>query len=312
MGERDGVRVFRHPCFPRGYSFTYRYVSSLDLRASYTGKSSGSERSKYDEWHMSPRAYTSAQSRREMVRFEGGQDLDQCARITWQLLHKRAACFESTCSFNGKYQPRIGNVTFVAFSQFGKVVVSQLKLPRNASLEMIDQKADEICNMTWAQLQDVLPHAKEGQLSKLCFNARYVFTLLRRGFDFPYKEANLWFMPQLRGLDMSWALGATLYEVNNMPWDIDGKRPAISHGGSASATHHTPNSQQQGGDNGAEEAGGDVSAAQMQPSPVWALPSLWAAVGVRHTHTRTSLSTHRPRGISLLVRSTFCSPAHLS
>lgn len=102
LGEQDGVRSFRHPCFPLGYSFTYEFVSTKDLRQSYTGFSSRPWQSDDDGADMSPiTTYSAANSQREMVHFSGGGDFANCSAITWQLLHKRAACFDNTCSFDG-------------------------------------------------------------------------------------------------------------------------------------------------------------------------------------------------------------------
>ena len=106
IGEIDGVRSFRHPCFPLGYSFTYEYTSSRDLRQSYTGLSSKPWQSDDEALgaDMSPITTWSAENhKREMVHFAGSGDFGNCSAITWQLLHKKEACFDNTCSFDGIY-----------------------------------------------------------------------------------------------------------------------------------------------------------------------------------------------------------------
>jgi len=231
LGYRDGVRVFRHPCLPLGFTSTYEYVVNSDLAASFRGARMRAPGEEDDGEDMSPiTTYNEANSRREMVVFQGSQHLARCSKLTWGLLHKKAPCFDNTCSFNGIYQPRFGNTTFLAFSEFGKIVLEQLKLTPDASLKEIDHKSHEVCHMTWQQLQDAYPYEKIDTLSKLCFHARYIFTVLYKGFGFPYdpstqnstyNRGKLRFVRSLMDLDLSWALGSTLYEANAMPWDID-------------------------------------------------------------------------------------------
>lgn len=243
IGEQDGVRLFRHPCFPRGFSFTYEYVSSADLRASYAGLRLGLGEEEGAD--MSPiTTWSEANARREMVQFQGSQDFNNCSALTWQLLHKRAPCFDNTCSFDGIYQPRFGNVTFLAFSEFSKVVLRDLQLPSNATLKQIDLRTRELCKLNWQQLQDTYRYALVSDLSRACFNARYVFTVLYKGFGFPYEGTNLRFVRNLLGLDLSWALGSMLYEANAMPWDIDPdacehtRDPHHAHFGHGVRIHH--------------------------------------------------------------------------
>lgn len=225
IGWRDGVRVFRHPCFPLGFSFTYTYVRTTDLAASFGGQRTGFVGDADDGADLSPvTTYSEAMWAREMVQFEGGQNPSNCTAITWALLHKKAACFDNTCSFDGIYQPRFGNVTFLAFSEFSKVVVGDLGLRANATLAEIDHRTREVCQWNWQHLQDTYRYAKVDDLAKMCFNARYVFTVLYKGFGFPYRGQNLRFVRSLLDLDLSWALGSTLYEANAMPFDVDRPR----------------------------------------------------------------------------------------
>jgi hypothetical protein len=181
LGIRDGVRVFRHPCFPLGFSFTYVYIKNLDLARSYSGiAAKGAVAGDAEDGaDLSPiTTYSEANAKREMVQFEGSQNFNNCSALTWQLLHKRGACFDNTCSFNGIYQPRFGNTTFLAFSEFAKVVTGDLGLPHNATLKDIDVQTRKICGWNWQKLQDTYRYAKIDSLSKLCFNARYVIAIL--------------------------------------------------------------------------------------------------------------------------------------
>lgn len=264
IGEIDGVRSFRHPCFPLGYSFTYEYTSSRDLRQSYTGFSSKPWQSEDEALgaDLSPITTWSAENHaREMVHFSGSGDFGNCSAITWQLLHKKEACFDNTCSFDGIYvrnttaregsartltrhsnalqciahsvclcvffasslpqQPRFGNVTFIATSNFVKFTHEELHLPANATLEDIDLKSRAICRMSWQALQDKYRYTSVEDLSTLCFKSRYVFTMLYKGFGFPYRGTRLVFARELMGLELDWALGSTLYEVQALPWDLD-------------------------------------------------------------------------------------------
>lgn len=98
---------------------------------------------------------------------------------------------------------------------------SLLQLPRNATLEQIDRRSRQVCALTWQQLQDSYRYTAMEELASLCFSARYVFTMLYKGFGFPYRGQNLIFMEELQGLELNWALGSTLYEVQALPWDLD-------------------------------------------------------------------------------------------
>ena len=98
---------------------------------------------------------------------------------------------------------------------------SLLQLPRNATLEQIDKRSRQVCALTWQQLQDSYRYTAMEELASLCFSARYVFTMLYKGFGFPYRGQNLIFMEELQGLELNWALGSTLYEVQALPWDLD-------------------------------------------------------------------------------------------
>ena len=75
--------------------------------------------------------------------------------------------------------------------------------------------------MSWQALQDKYRYTSVEDLSTLCFKSRYVFTMLYKGFGFPYRGTRLIFARELMGLELDWALGSTLYEVQALPWDLD-------------------------------------------------------------------------------------------
>jgi len=137
------------------------------------------------------------------------------------MLRKDAECWTNTCSFAGVYQPRLGEISFIAWSGFVKTVVKQLKLPWDVSLMTLGRVTKKLCSMTLHELKAQYSNVSTKTLVHFCFNSRYMFILLRHGYNMDLLGTRILFLQQIGGVHIGWPLGSTIYEINAMPWDIE-------------------------------------------------------------------------------------------
>ena len=194
---RETVHELRHPCFFRGLNFTEVLIMGEEQAA-------GDPPLQAHWW--------------------GAGDYDRCADRIKDLFDKRTTCFTPPCTFGGRYQPRLGNRPFLAFSTF-TWVIEALALPSNeTTLLDVENAAKYLCKMEWSTLQVRWSHPSEGFLRSLCFSATYIVVLLNHGLGFDMQATQIEFH-SARLEPVSWALGAMLWEVNHR---FDAEQPACT------------------------------------------------------------------------------------
>ena len=186
----ETTRELEHPCFPRGTAFTEVLIGG---DAGGEGAGEASEAPLKAVW-------------------QGQGDYGECAAKIAELFDKRAVCYNPPCTFDGRYQPRLGNRHFVAFSTFSWVVGALALPPNGTTLEDIETAARYVCKMEWAVLQERMRDLDEDTLRSLCFSATYVVVLLHFALGFDRQTLQIEFR---RDSNISWALGAIVWEANN-------------------------------------------------------------------------------------------------
>jgi len=107
------------------------------------------------------------------------------------------------------------------------VVVEELNMTWDVSLMTLGREVSRVCQLDFSELKHQFSHIPASRLPHLCFNAQYVFILLHHGFNMDLLGTRILFLTQINGVSLSWPLGSTIYEINAMPWDIDGCPNAI-------------------------------------------------------------------------------------
>jgi Golgi nucleoside diphosphatase len=161
-----------------------------------------------------------------------GDQFDRCLKALRPLLEKDHALFcmevyDRECSIDGAYQPILpDDGRFIGTSSY-ILPWEILRLPTTASLTLYRERAESICSMSF---DDVLQYYETHGLidadSKLaemlpyfCFLSSYVYVLLIDGYGFT-KNSSLTVLDQVNGNKVGWPLGAILYEINALPWEM--------------------------------------------------------------------------------------------
>lgn len=156
-------------------------------------------------------------------------------------LHPDSLCAEiyhGDCSIGGAYQPPLPHDQAVLGDHRGqhghflgtstyKYAWTFLQLNETATLQQLDASATTLCQMSFADVQsfyarnhfdsggdkltDILPYS--------CFIATYISVLLQDGYGF-YANDTVTVIDTINGHKVAWALGAILYEINQLPWEL--------------------------------------------------------------------------------------------
>jgi len=135
--------------------------------------------------------------------------------------------YDGECGIGGAYQPVLPNMKnagFIGISSY-EYAWTFLKLPTTATLDDFKYRAEEICAMSFSDvllyfegmnnfnndLADYLPY--------YCFLSSYTLTLLKDGFGF-HSNQTLTVMDSVNGHAVAWPLGAMLFEINELPWEL--------------------------------------------------------------------------------------------
>ncbi|GMH84990.1 hypothetical protein TrVE_jg5114 [Triparma verrucosa] len=225
--ERLGARIvhasggppqgeYYNPCLPGSYSTAFS--SSIHLN------SNGLESWKPSSVNSS---YT--------VTFRGGEasgSYEKCSHLTDGLLRLESNgwckfAHGGDCSFAGIYQPPLPfqSQNFGEFFAFANYLHlwKFAKLPVKASIQELKKKAVEICAMSWSELQEydrkeLRGKTDEDELPNMCFLASYAHSMLSKGYGFT-PDTNITVASVVGGQKIGWALGASLYEINSLPWE---------------------------------------------------------------------------------------------
>ncbi|XP_033632927.1 ectonucleoside triphosphate diphosphohydrolase 8-like [Asterias rubens] len=156
--------------------------------------------------------------------FTGTSDAAACAAAVESLIDVNASCSHPPCSFNGVYQPK-PNGKFMAFSTFEKIIVG-LGLPRNATIEEIQNKTQSFCAETYDQVKNLPgdPHL----LVLYCFEINYLSTLLFKGYGFDPQTWKVTFTDEVKGQELGWSLGFMINASNLIPTEASCSKFSVS------------------------------------------------------------------------------------
>ena len=159
----------------------------------------------------------------------GSSSWRECLVHTAALFDFKYDCYHGDgsrerCSFNGVYQPPIGNHKFIAMSTF--VYVWNFLGLRTGSktddLKKMIKKAESVCSMSYNEQIEyyddltvgVPSDSKTRNIHIQCFNAAYIYHLLHSGFGFPIRRTPIEIHNSINGTQVDWALGMMLAERN--------------------------------------------------------------------------------------------------
>lgn len=157
----------------------------------------------------------------------GSSDRDSCtALVKRTLLNTTVPCELDPCRFNGVYQPALVNRQYYAFS--GYWYTYDTFFPGSTEDHTLGQFASQgtwYCNLTYAGAQSAYPSADPSRLANYCFTGSYISSILETyGFD---DSRVIKFSGSLNGLEVTWAVGAMLFEANLLPYYPD---PSVTTG----------------------------------------------------------------------------------
>ena len=98
-----------------------------------------------------------------------------------------------------------------------------------STLTIWKEKGNMICKMTMDNIRsyyDMNSFATDENhqeflenLPNFCFLISYIVVLLQDGYHFP-SDQKIMIIDQYNGNKVGWALGAILYEINELPWEF--------------------------------------------------------------------------------------------
>lgn len=185
----------QHPCYPKGYS------TNVSLSSVYN----------------SPCVNSSSVNIEANVTVEGIGDSSQCRLLVSEIFNF-SACNNTTCSFNGVYQPPVYG-EFYAFSAF-YYTFNFLNLTCGLSLSEANSSIWQYCTREWTELSTNFPSENPKRLLEYCSSAMYILTLLLDGYKFTSTTwNNIHFAKQAGNADVGWTLGYMLNLTNMIPSD---------------------------------------------------------------------------------------------
>jgi len=101
-------------------------------------------------------------------------------------------------------------------------------LPETATLSELKVRASKICSMSYANVtvysESSFVGTTDQKLSNLvpyfCFMSAYTLVLLEDGFGFTSNHS-ITVLDEVNGNKVGWTLGAILYEINTLPFDLE-------------------------------------------------------------------------------------------
>jgi hypothetical protein len=132
----------------------------------------------------------------------------------------------TTCSINGVYQPPLfpptgvpatsAPVQLYGFSSFS-FLWEFLRIPYAAPLGNVSAAVTALCAMDYATANAT--YGDNGFLFSYCSLGSFIVSLLGTGYGVPLNTTTVTVLPSNLGL--SYAAGAMIYSVNNLPWQLN-------------------------------------------------------------------------------------------
>uniref|UniRef100_A0A672U8B7 Ectonucleoside triphosphate diphosphohydrolase 8 n=1 Tax=Strigops habroptila TaxID=2489341 RepID=A0A672U8B7_STRHB len=184
-----------HPCYPRGYE---ENITTAEL---------------YDSPCVRAPSTPSAA---QLLRVTGTGEPAACSAAVQELFNLSCGA-NSTCGFNGVYQPPVRG-QFFAFSGLYHSL-HFLNLTGGQPLSSVNAAIGRFCTSTWEKQE--FPTTSRIQLRDACAASTYTLALLLQGFRFNHTTwPNIHFARQVTGVDVGWTLGYMLNLTNMIPSEI--------------------------------------------------------------------------------------------
>lgn len=165
--------------------------------------------------------------------FHNENQLELCAEQIRPMLGNKVgslceSVYHSQCSIYGAYQPDLPpNQNFIGTSSY-KYAWNLLMLPQTSSIADFRKRAAMVCSLSYPEVvlysQQTFLGTTDEKLSLLvpyfCFMSAYTLVLLEDGFGFTPNHT-LTVLDEVNGNKVGWALGAILYEINTLPYDLE-------------------------------------------------------------------------------------------
>jgi Golgi nucleoside diphosphatase len=125
----------------------------------------------------------------------------------------------ASCGIGDVYQPPIyGN--YIAFSGFA-YTYSFLGLSNTSTIADLQNATEEFCDTPWATVVAQHSTTPPAYLKFYCFTGAYYQDILVRGYGFSPTGNNLVVESIVGDIELSWALGAMIYEASLLPFGPD-------------------------------------------------------------------------------------------
>ncbi|KAK3245157.1 hypothetical protein CYMTET_45258, partial [Cymbomonas tetramitiformis] len=133
------------------------------------------------------------------------------------------------CALLGVYQPPASGPSAVEMYGFSGFVYTWqffgMEDMAQADLQALDTAASTVCSKDIVALKKYnanLTHPQQtNYLDTFCFSANYITALLSIGYGMDRVNTPLQVVSTINGSSVSYAYGAMLYEVNQLPWSYD-------------------------------------------------------------------------------------------
>eukprot|EP01095_Lingulamoeba_sp_RSL-Kostka_P013483 TRINITY_DN5608_c0_g1_i1.p1 TRINITY_DN5608_c0_g1~~TRINITY_DN5608_c0_g1_i1.p1 ORF type:complete len:434 (-),score=140.11 TRINITY_DN5608_c0_g1_i1:102-1403(-) len=146
----------------------------------------------------------------------GSSSFYQCLNESVRILFKDKSCSLEPCSFDGVYQPALRG-DFLAFSAY-VYNTDFFGLPSDSGIKKLGMAGKEFCNLTYDELKKYyIDNPSWDFITTYCFLDSYVISLLTEGFGFPIDEESITFKDNIDNIEIGWALGAMLDQVDHYP-----------------------------------------------------------------------------------------------
>lgn len=141
---------------------------------------------------------------------------EACEKILDGLVYKVAPerCYPKPCAVGTTYQPSIdGQEKFYVLGAFYVTLKNLGTVAKDGRLDLndVNTKASTFCKRTYEDIVKERPDLKEFA-SKTCIAGLYAVKLFHRGYGIAMDSTQLSAIDNINGQELSWAMGALLYE----------------------------------------------------------------------------------------------------
>ena len=213
----DGTPLnVENPCFPVGYSETAHNLPEFSIDLHMTAPAAAHDHSTEDSTY-------------DINKRPNKANLKACRKVLLPLMDKSSNsycddAYHGDCSIGGQYQPALPMQQHFMGTSTYKVPWGIMRLPQNATISMIRERAATVCDMNYAQLkkyvEDYQIKTDKSGPEHFCFDVAYTMVLLEDGYGFS-DNMTVTVLDTVNGYKVGWPLGAILHELNNLPWELE-------------------------------------------------------------------------------------------